>query len=65
MKYKFIRTGTKPLKESAAEFEIRECLNACTPKVKARLEAFFKDAGRESVTFRFEGQTVTVKREGK
>ena len=62
MKYRFIRTGTRPLEESAAEFEIRECFAACTPKVKARLEAFFKDTGQRSVTFRFEEQTVVVKR---
>ncbi len=65
MKYKFIRTGDRPIEESDYDYNIRDGFNACTDEIKAKLEAFFKDAGQQSVTFEFEGQMVEVKREVK
>lgn len=62
MRFRFIRTGHNPVDEYAAE--IRECFNFCLPKIRDKLEAFLKSK-EESVTFKFEGQTVTVKRESK
>ncbi len=62
-KYKFIRVGHRPVEESDYDHVIRDCFEPCTDVVKARLEAFFKDAGQQSVMFEFEGQTVIVNRE--
>ncbi len=65
MKYKFIRTGDRPIEESDYDYNIRAGFNTCTDEVKSKLEAFFKDAGQQSVTFEFEGQMVEIKREVK
>ena len=65
MKYKFIRTGDRPIEEVDHDSVIREGFDACTDEVKNKLEAFFKDVGQQSVTFEFEGQTVEIKREMK
>jgi len=64
MRFRFIRTGHKPLDEGAAEFEIRECFAYCLPGVKDKLDKFIKGK-EESVTFEFGGQRVMVKRESK
>jgi hypothetical protein len=64
MRFRFIRTGYNPLDEGASEFEIRECFLYCLPNVKTKLDRFIKGK-EESVTFEFEGQRVTVRRETK
>lgn len=64
MRFRFIRTGHKPVDEGASEFEIRECFNFCLPKVRTKLDAFLKGK-EESVTFKFEGQVVEIRREAK
>ena len=62
-KYKFARVGHRPIEESDYDHIIRAGFEPCTDEVKAKLEAFFKDAGQQSVMFEFEGQTVIVGRE--
>ncbi len=62
MKYKFIRTGDRPVEESDYDYNIRAGFDACADEVKNKLEAFFKDAGQQSVTFEFEGQRVEIQR---
>ena len=64
MRFRFIRTGDNPVDEGANEFEIRECFDYCTPKVKTKLESFL-NSKKESVTFEFEGQAVEIRREDK
>ena len=61
-KYKFTRIGHRPVEESDYDHIIRDCFEPCTNEVKARLEAFFKDAGQQSVMFEFGEQTVIVGR---
>ncbi len=65
MKYKFIRTGHRPVEESDYDHNIRAGFDACTDEIKNELEAFFKDVGQQSVVFEFEGETVEVRRESK
>lgn len=62
-KYRFIRTGDRPIEESDYDHIIREGFNACTNEVKAKLESFFKDVSQQSLVFEFDGQTVEIKRE--
>ena len=65
MRYKFIRTNYRPIEETDYDYNIRQGFLHCLPDVKARLEAFFSDPTQDKVTFEFEGQTVTIKREAK
>jgi len=65
MKFRFTRTGTRPVDEVDNECAIRDCFLPCTQQVKDKLDKFFKDTSQKSVTFKFDGQTVTITREGK
>ena len=62
-KYKFTRIGHRPVEESDYDHIIRAGFEPCTNEVKAKLEAFFKDVGQQSVMFEFGDQTVIVGRE--
>ncbi len=62
MRYKFIRTGHRPIEETDHDYHIRQGFIHCLPDVKDRLEAFFSDPGQSKVTFEFEGQTVVIER---
>ena len=61
-KYRFTRIGHRPVEESDYDHIIRDGFEPCTDEVKSRLEAFFKDAGQQSIMFELEGQTVIVGR---
>jgi len=63
MKFRFTRTGKNPIDEVDSECTIRDCFMPCTQQVKDKLDRFFKDTGQKSVTFRLDGQTVTIQRE--
>ena len=62
MRFRFIRTGDNPTDQADYELLIRDCFSACTDEVKTRLDRFIKSE-EESVTFEFDGQTVTIQRE--
>ena len=62
-RFRFIRTGDKPVGQEDHEYIIRACFDFCTDEVKQELDAFFQDAQRESVTFDFGDQQVRIERE--
>ena len=60
-KYKFTRIGGhRPVEESDYDHIIRASFEPCTDEAKARLEAFFKDAGQRSVMFEFDDEAVVI-----
>jgi hypothetical protein len=64
MSYRFIRTGNRPVDDgNNPEWQIRLCFEHCKPEVKKELDKFLGDAMRESVTFDFGDNKVTVTRE--
>jgi len=65
MKFRFTRTGARPVDEIDNECTIRDCFIPCTQQVKDKLDKFFKDTGQKSVTFKFDGQVVEIRREEK
>jgi len=62
MRYRFIRTGDRPVNEVDYDYIIQDGFMHCLPNVKAKLEAFFSDPKQDKVVFKFEGQVVTIER---
>ena len=62
MRFRFIRYSDNPVDQADYESVIRACFEPCTQQVKDRLDKFFKDK-QESVTFKFDGQTIEVRRD--
>ncbi len=63
MRYKFIRTGHRPIEETDHDYNIRAGFIHCTQPVRDNLEAFFVDPGQKSVAFKFEDHTVVISRD--
>ena len=59
--FRFIRTGDKPVNETASVVDILGCFEPCEASVKARLEQFIASS-EPVITFEFTGGDVTVER---
>ena len=59
--FRFIRTGDRPVNETASAIDILGCFEPCEDSVKARLEQFVVSS-EAAITFEFAGGDVTVER---